>query len=140
MLLLPHAAFGTVLATKIENPSVGLTAAFFSHYLLDAITHWAFTPYPRLKEIIFTFLDLFLGLGFGLIISLKYQSVFPFLGAGLAMLPDAIRFPYWWLKIRWPILLWHEKIHMAIDHETLNILLGLLPQIVIVGLSIWILI
>ena len=53
MLSTPHLLVGAAIVKSIPNPAISLPAAFFSHFLLDAVPHWDGSPEaPFSKKII----------------------------------------------------------------------------------------
>lgn len=44
-----HALIGAAIASKIPNPYIGLSLAFFGHFVADLIPHWDFAIDRRVK-------------------------------------------------------------------------------------------
>jgi len=143
MLSISHALTGAFIAQKVGNPILAIPLVLASHYLEDWILHWdvgtGLSNGTRKKETAI-FLELFdLAISVGLVYW-WFQSGVPMLnidawfGAFLGLLPDFVEAPRnflhfnpWWLK---PFNDFHHGFH----HRTPNMLLGLLPQFVVVGL------
>jgi hypothetical protein len=143
MLSISHALTGAFLASKLQNPILYIPATLVSHYIEDWIIHWdvgtGLTNGTRKRRdaILMELIDLGIS---GVLIFLLFQAGKPNLsfgvwfGAFLGLLPDFVEAPRnflhfnpWWLK---PFNDFHHGFH----HSTPNIILGLLPQVVVVGL------
>lgn len=95
MILTPHLLVGAVLATKIQNPVLGLTLAFLSHFIVDLIPHseyWDLTKnvsgkwnYTK-KKILIVALDFVAGIL--LLWFLSENKVMAFAGGFLGILAD----------------------------------------------------
>ena len=100
MVLAVHIIVGAAIATKTQNPILGLSFAFLSHYLIDIIPHQKYNVGNILnkqwKNSFKCFLkitaDLFLGIGSILLFS-KNTSL-GLAGGFLAILPDGLTFLY----------------------------------------------
>lgn len=145
MLSISHALTGAYLATKLTNPWLYIPAVLASHYFEDWVLHWdvgtGLTNGTRKKRdaILMELVDLALA---GVLVFALFQSgqaglnFQAWMGAFLGLLPDFVEAPRnflkfnpWWLK---PFNDFHHGFH----HSTPNILLGLMPQFVVVGLIV----
>lgn len=148
MTLTTHAIVGAAIASVIPaHPSLAITAAFVSHFLLDAIPHW---DYPirsdsvnpevgatmkydgaLLADILTIGTDAVLGIGLALLLLGTPSSIALVLcGAGAAILPDALQFAYVRLP-REPLISiqrFHSFIHASWDLKARPIL-GIASQI-----------
>lgn len=143
MLSISHALTGAFLADKIGNPVLYVPAVLVSHYVEDWILHWdvgtGLSNGTRRKRdaVLMELVDLGLA---GLLVLALFQlgrpqlSLNVWFGAFLGLLPDFVEAPRnflhynpWWLK---PFNDFHHGFH----HSTPNILLGLIPQVIVVGL------
>lgn len=146
MLSISHALTGAFLANKIQNPILYIPAVLASHYIEDWILHWdvgtGLTNGSRKKRdaILLELIDLALA---GAMVYSLFQAgsvslnLNAWLGAFFGLLPDFLEAPRnflkfnpWWLK---PFNDFHHGFH----HSTPNMVLGLLPQIVVVGAIIY---
>lgn len=96
MTSLTHMVFGGAMTTKIRKPWAAAAAAFFSHFLLDAVPHndylyfylndWEYVYFSPMSLVL-----LGLGIGLLLLIGWRKKNKFNFwLAGGLAALPDVI--------------------------------------------------
>ncbi|MEP7167591.1 MAG: hypothetical protein ABI758_06480 [Candidatus Woesebacteria bacterium] len=143
MLSISHALTGAFIASKVHNPILAIPLVLASHYAEDWILHWdvgtGLSNGTRSKRTALT-LELFdMALSVGLVYW-WFQSGYPMIntdawfGAFLGLLPDFVEAPRnflhfnpWWLK---PFNDFHHGFH----HSTPNMVLGLIPQVVVVGL------
>lgn len=118
MVLTPHGIFGAVVAIEISRrttqTALGITLAFFSHFLLDAIPHWDYLTSSLKKIRSFPLAELLKNRNFWqdalsialdlltcflIIIFLFGRSPQDFLialgGAFAAILPDLLQFLHW---------------------------------------------
>jgi len=162
MTLTTHAITGAALATLVPNyPALGFVIGFGSHYLLDAIPHWAYsiaslkkdeTNSLNTKVVISkdSYWDL-LKIGADGVLGLALASLFLgmfyhnslliiFLGAIGSMLPDALQFCYW--KWKWEPLTTLQRLHnwahtkMRLDDKPV---LGVLSQVLFIILVVLVL-
>lgn len=142
MLSISHAATGAFIATRVPNPLLAIPLVLASHYAEDWILHWdvgtGLSNGSR-KRSTAIFLELFdLGIA-ALLVYYLFQAgnselnIMAWAGAFTGLLPDFLEAPRnflhynpWWLK---PINDFHHGFH----HSTPNMLLGLAPQIVVLG-------
>jgi hypothetical protein len=143
MLSISHALTGAFIATKVQNPILAIPLVLASHYAEDWILHWdvgtGLSNGSRAKStaILLELGDLAITV---LLVFLWFQqgrsdlNTMAWLGAFMGLLPDFIEAPRnflhynpWWLK---PLNDFHHGFH----HSTPNMLLGLAPQIVVIGL------
>jgi len=151
MYLIPHVLVGATIASQVSNPPAAILLSFLSHFALDAIPHSTISVSNlNGKRFAYTILlgDMF-GAGLlALFLSLRGGLGSPqFWLIGLsclaAVLPDAVRFPYYFLNYRPAIARFWEKWHQIIDQEVRhkklfhgNILMGYLTQIAIIAICI----
>lgn len=153
MILVTHAIVGgAIMKFMPGHPAVGLILAFASHFVLDAIPHWAyelksydFNQKEPLKSILHLnrdFLKDSVKMGMdgilGLVISLALFSSPPIggwagLGAVFAMLPDFLQFLY--LTVRREPFTSLQKLHSwtHTKHETNKFTFaGIFSQLIII--------
>ncbi len=159
MTLTTHGVTGALIVASMPlYPAVGLTLAFGSHFLLDALPHWDYKILSLDKVeakkgvVVMTggrnfFLDLFrigtdgfLGLALTVSISLFfYNSVLGLLivGALVAMLPDFLQFVFGRFKFEFlrPLQNFHSNIHTKIKIEN-NLLFGIGSQATLIFLCL----
>ncbi len=113
MLETPHVIVGAAIATKVGNPALAIPLAFASHFILDRIPHWNPHFYtetqkfgmPTKKSTTIAVGDEVLAIGTSLFIASmalpNYGQAFVILASCFAaVLPDQIKFPYFFLKNR----------------------------------------
>ena len=133
MLLAPHILVGAAVASRFQNPLLGIVFAFLSHFLLDSIPHWEYSikelRHIKTKGIRYCmpiFLRIVLDITTGiaiLIIALYFgRNEIPFsawaLGGFFAILPDGITF-LGMLKPRNKIILFFINI-VHIPHHAIH--------------------
>jgi hypothetical protein len=104
---------GAAIATKVVNPALALPLALGSHFLLDRIPHWnphLFTETQKLgqpsqKSTTIAYVDVGLALGLGLFVASRYTNNPPMVvliltSCLLSVLPDLVKWPYYFLKKR----------------------------------------
>jgi len=136
-----HALVGGVIASSTaQNPALGLTLAFVSHPLMDAIPHWDFgigwKKKSRLKFFLEASFDFSLGLTvsyflFGQNLELWYFWIVIFASESW----DLVETPYWFLNWRFPpfstLYNFSKKLHSEIKPFW-----GIVTQVVTVVLVI----
>ncbi len=137
MTLSVHAIAGTAAALAFRsNPITALLAAFFSHFVLDAIPHWHYKILSKSPDSSLPFgIKLNLGVNFlkdifrgsidfclGLIVSMLISSFFfpdsfwiTLLGAFASVLPDFLQVIYYLLPNK--LLFYFQKFHQGIHSE-----------------------
>lgn len=145
MLSIPHTLTGAFIASQLPHPALYLPLTLASHYLEDWIPHWdvgtGLSNGKRKRSTAFLLELIDLALAFGLIY-LLWQKGVPdiqwhiWIGALAGLLPDFIEAPRNFLKWEpWPTGYFnriHQKFHHSIHHMTL----GLVPQVIVVGLIV----
>lgn len=120
MLETPHVVVGAAIAAKVGNPALAIPLALASHFVLDKVPHWnphLFTETQKLgqparQSTIIAVVDVALALGIGLFVASRYADdptmSLTVLACSLAsVLPDIIKWPYYYLKNRWePLRRW----------------------------------
>jgi len=117
MLETPHVMVGAAIATKVVDPALALPLALGSHFILDRVPHWnphLFTEtqkygQPSQQSTLIAWVDVGLALGLGLFVASRYLNnpnmVVVILASCLAsVLPDLVKWPYYFLKKRGGIL------------------------------------
>jgi hypothetical protein len=112
LTLTTHAIVGAAIASMLPaHPYVAISAAFASHFLLDAIPHWDYPVRSSsmkpgvvgamkfdgevLADMLTIGADAILGFGLALLLFARPSDlVLTACGAGAAMLPDALQFAY----------------------------------------------
>lgn len=147
MLSISHSLTGAYLAVTLPQPALFVPAIFASHYLEDWIPHWDVgTGLSRGKRQVSHAIAMEIGelVITGILLYVFFQqgktevNWLAWIGGGIALIPDFIEAPRNFLK-REP---WFFKplndLHQAFHHSTPNIVLGLLPQALLL-LAIWLL-
>ncbi|HZZ98306.1 MAG TPA: hypothetical protein VFG51_00050 [Candidatus Saccharimonadia bacterium] len=143
MLSISHAATGAFIAAKVQNPLLYVPLVLVSHYIEDYILHWdvgtglSNGTRQRAHAFLLEFIDLGLAI---FIIWLMYKSATPAVqfnasvGGFVGLVPDFMEAPRnflhwnpWFLK---PFNHFHHMLH----HSTPNMVLGLVPQIILIAL------
>lgn len=148
MLSITHGLTGAFLATALPSPILYAPAALALHYLEDWTLHWdvgtglSNGSRKRSTAILLELVDL--ALMVGIIIFVWNFTDTPltinvWFGVFFALLPDFLEAPRnflkWepnWLK---PINQFHHNFH----HSTPNMLLGLLPQVLVIATIVFLL-
>jgi hypothetical protein len=146
MLELPHAIVGATIATKVSNPFLSLPLAFLSHFLLDILPHWnphIFTEMQASgkiskKSVVIIFLDALMALLFGLFLAFRFwpkidRVTIILLGSFLAVAPDLIEAPYFFLRAKNEFLLKLIKFQNKVQWKT-RPLVGIISQIAVLFL------
>lgn len=140
MLSISHAATGAFIATKVSNPLLSFPLILASHYVEDYVLHWdagtGLSNGTRKRSHAFLLELIDLALAIVLVYLLFQQSIMAvnthaWFGAFVGLLPDFLEAPRnflhwtpWFLK---PV----NRFHHALHHSTPNVLLGLLPQVIV---------
>jgi len=117
MLETPHVVVGAAIATKVVNPALAIPLALASHFILDKVPHWnphLYTEtqklgHPAGKTTKIALLDVGIALASGLFIASRFSQdpgkVVLILSCSLvSVLPDLIKWPYYYLGKRWKYL------------------------------------
>ena len=146
MLSISHGLTGALIATKIPNPLLSTPLILASHYIEDWILHWDFgtglSSGKRRKStaIVLECCDLCVT---AILVYWWFQhgSEIPnwqaWYGTFIGLLPDFLEAPRNFFKFN---PLWLKPLndfHHGFHHSTSNILIGLLPQILVVGFIFW---
>lgn len=150
MLETPHVLIGAAIATKVGNPYLALPLAFLSHFVVEKIPHW--NPHlnaekkkyghPTKKTTIIVAFDSTVALVLGSYLSYRVLpntnlALTTFFACFLAVLPDVIEAPYFFLGINHNIFQqkW-IKFQKSLQNDA-PLIPGLLTQLVIGVLSWW---
>lgn len=149
MLELPHTIVGAAIAAKVGNPALALPLALASHFIVDALPHWNPHLNRELKEhgrvtsrtTAFVAIDVVGSLIAGFTIA---STVLPnithfwvvILGAFLAVLPDVVEAPYFFLRKEYAFVGRLIAFQKSIQNDTLP-LVGLTTQAVLVAAALW---
>lgn len=149
MLETPHVIVGAAIATKLGNPALAIPLSLASHFVLDKIPHWnphLFTEtkkygQPSSRSTTVALVDVGAALGLGLFVASRYLGNPTMVGTVLAcclasVLPDLVKWPYYFLKKRGGIL---EKWVLFERSIQVNARFwpGILTQFVVVGTAFW---
>lgn len=144
MLELPHTIVGATIATKIGNPLLSLPFAFLSNFLIDLLPHWNPHLYSEMnhdgkvskKSTIICLIDSSLALVGGLFLAFRFWPNFAkvgivLLGCFLAVLPDVLEAPYFFLgsknKYILKLISFQRKLQWSISPTP-----GILTQVVLI--------
>jgi len=149
MLETPHVLVGAAIATKLGSPALAIPLSLASHFVLDKIPHWnphLFTEtkkygHPSDRSTMIALADIGAALGLGLFVASRYSAdptmVATVLACCLAsVLPDLVKWPYYFLKKRGGIL---EKWVLFERNIQVNASFwpGILTQLVVVVTAFW---
>jgi len=146
MLSIPHALTGAFLAHQVPIPAFYVPAAFAFHYLQDWIPHWDFgTGLSTGRRKISTAILLELGelaVTIGLIYlifqrghdQIQYHI---WIGGLMGIMPDLIESPRNFLKWEPFFLKPLNKFHGLFHNSTHNKFVGLMPQVITVGVILF---
>ncbi len=149
MLETPHVILGAAIATKIPNPFISIPLALASHFVLDKVPHWnphLYTETQKLGHpsrvstaIALTDIGLSLVAGFYFAgrFAPDYQRSAVVLACCLAaVLPDVVKYPYYYFKARFDILTKWVKFERSLQVDT-TFYPGVLTQLLTILASIW---
>jgi hypothetical protein len=143
MLSISHALTGAFIASRLPNPVLYVPLTFAAHYLEDWIPHWdvgtglSSGRRKRSSAIVMELIELVITVG------LVYwfwkttngtPSWHIFAGAFCALVPDFMEAPRNFLKWDPSFLKPFNDFHHQFHHSTMNKVVGLLPQVVVVGI------
>lgn len=144
MLELPHALVGAAIATAVSNPALALPLALASHFATDYVPHW--NPHINteiktrgkisLSSKIILVADSFGALIIGSTIAARAlpdikHAVVILLACFLAVLPDVIEIPYYFLGLK-RIHLLNRLINFQRSHQwNVPKVWGILSQIIV---------
>ncbi len=139
MILTTHGLAGAAVVSFFpEQPWLAITAAFASHFLLDALPHWDYSIQCLKKDVndptheglvvnplsLIDLLKISIDFTCGIILALMLLPIFPvamsvwliLAGALAGMLPDFLQFIYFKFKPRWvkPFQRLHDFAHTRI--------------------------
>ena len=161
MTLTTHAIVGAgIVSLTVYNPTLGICAAFLSHFVIEAIPHWSYEikstaiqPHSGITHISFSdksFIRDFFVIGTDGVLGLIFSSLLfstpqtfwvIFAGACAGMLPDILIFIYsrWQHEPLVSLLKFHEWIHTRyqawMQH---NPVFGISSQILLIILFVYI--
>lgn len=153
MLETPHVAVGAAIAVKFGNPYFALPAALVSHFIMDIVPHWN----PRLTKNLddsgkvpfgsrnfnIVLVDSTLALCGGLFIASRFlpdvdKAAVIVACCFLAVLPDVVELPHYFLGVRIPVMTKFIKWQKSIQNDT-TLFWGLFTQSITIVLSLmWI--
>lgn len=145
MLSISHAVTGAFIASKFPHPLVFIPLTLASHYLEDWIPHWdvgtGLSNGKRKRSTAFLLEWLDLAAAVTLIYFFWQQGTNQIIyhiwaGAFTGLIPDFIEAPKNFLQWEPFYLKPLNKIHGWLHHSVENMILGLTPQLITVGL-IW---
>ena len=149
MLETPHVALGAAIAVKVGNPALSIPLSLASHFLLDRVPHWNPHLYtetqkfgvPSRKSTIIGAIDIGLSLilGFGIAATVLPDKVMAgtIVACSLAsVLPDVIKYPYYYFKARYKPLVRWVKFERKMQVDT-SFWPGVMTQLLVVLTSLW---
>lgn len=152
MLETPHVVVGAAIATKVANPALSLPLAFASHFVLEKVPHWNphlntetkkyGKPTDKSTKIVIADVIVSLALG-GYIASRALPDTTRFLiiliAAFVAVLPDIIEGPYFFLGLRHKLIERWIAFQKSIQVDT-EVIPGLITQVItIIAALAWVL-
>jgi hypothetical protein len=146
MLSISHGLTGAFIASKIHNPILVIPLIFISHYIEDWIPHWdvgtGLSTGKRKKSTAIKLELVELVITLGLVWAFTYVAApapawHIWWGLFVALVPDFMEAPRNFLKWEPGFLKAFNNLHGQFHHSTPNMLLGLLPQVVVVAIIFW---
>jgi len=143
MLVITHALVGGLVATKISHPIITSPLLFLTHLFLDRIPHWDLgTDFRKRKKVVNFLLgltDLLGGIGACWLIFQKTFPLNPLLWTGVffSLLPDFLEFPALFLNWRFFPFDKLEFVHSHYFHRKSKFPQGLILQIIIIGVILF---
>lgn len=152
MLETPHVALGIAIAVKSGNPWLALPLSLASHFLLDRVPHWNPHFYTETKKFgkpkkLSTYIavvDEIIAIGLTLFMAYKFlpnlnTSFLILVCSFLSVLPDQIKFPYFFLKMRSGFIKKWVDFERSIQVEV-SPFWGIVTQLIVITASLfWIL-
>ncbi len=149
MLELPHTVVGAAIAVKIGNPALALPLALASHFVLDVLPHWNPHLNSELKNhgkvtsrtTAFIALDsvgsLVAGFGIASTVLPNFNHfVVVLLGSFLAILPDLVEAPHYFLRKEHSLVSKFITFQKSIQNDA-PVWIGIPVQLLIMGASLW---
>lgn len=154
MLSIPHSLTGAFIASKLPHPILYIPLTLGMHYLCDWIPHWdvgtglSTGKRKRSTALILELGELVITVGliywfffadFGKPLNLTDSySIHIWMGALTGIIPDLVEAPRNFLKWEPWFIKPFNDVHGSFHHSTPHILIGLIPQVILV-LLIWLL-
>ncbi|MGA2666529.1 MAG: hypothetical protein ABSE91_00370 [Patescibacteria group bacterium] len=163
MTITPHLLTGAAIVANTKNIPLGLTLAFFSHFVLDALPHLdpgtfhnqrqlGYQKVVKLEEVhrhdrpwplwIYLFVILEFIFAWILVVVLFYGRPnfgWIILGGFLGMAVDILDNPVFYPTLSWPVLkqihYLHHRVHYNLDPKKWY--WGLLSEVIIIAGSLW---
>jgi hypothetical protein len=145
MLSISHSVTGAFIASKFPNPLVYVPLTLATHYLEDWIPHWdvgtglSNGKRKRLTAFLLEWIDLAATVALVYIFWQKGADQIQYhvwAGAFTGLIPDFVEAPRNFLHWEPFFLKPLNKFHASLHHSVENIIFGLTPQIMTIGL-IW---
>lgn len=142
MLSVSHAATGALIAAKLPHPLLYIPLAIAAHFLEDSIPHWdagtGLTNGKRTKGVAFILglIDLVAAMGLIYLFWQSGQSALQthiWLGAVAGLSPDLVGAPSMFLGLDFKFLKHFHAFHKFVHTSTPKMLMGLLPQAILIG-------
>lgn len=140
---------GAAIAYKVGNPALALPLAFASHFVLELVPHWNPHLYTELKKYgkvttqstMLVAADVVLSLAFGFFIAAQALPDFNrgfliLLGAFVAVLPDIVEGPYFFLGARNALIEKWVLFQRGIQSNA-PLPIGILTQVLILAAAFW---
>lgn len=142
MTSISHALIGAALAAKISNPVLVAPIAFAVHFVCDAIPHWDLGTNWRLRPkqttaalaILETIIAVF---GTYLIFKNFVPQGALMVAIVFSLLPDWLEAPYYIFMPKAPKFFYYCYKIQSIIHSRMQFPMGLITQIITVGLFLW---
>ncbi|CAN5133418.1 hypothetical protein BH11PAT1_BH11PAT1_3870 [soil metagenome] len=120
-----HAVIGTVLASQITNPYIGIPVAILSHLAADSFPHWDTGTNYKKKPFHIFWIQSLIDLGASFVLPfflISYLSPQPnlfylYTMVISAQLLDWLAVPYVFLKLRFPPFSWLNNIQKPFDNR-----------------------
>ncbi|MEK7503698.1 MAG: hypothetical protein AAB577_01805 [Patescibacteria group bacterium] len=148
MILTPHILVGVAIATKVQNPILGLVFVLLSHYFLDLFPHNEYSIKNirggRWSVSLPDFLKAFLDIALALVIISFTAGFSPMIitAVAVSILPDGLTL----LQCIFPenkLLIKHLKIHWAIndvsENKKIPDVMGIISQVLVAAIAIYLL-
>jgi hypothetical protein len=154
MLATPHILTGAVIGILLSSIPAIIIIVFLSHFVLDTIPHTEVSTFRSIEErndphsvksidYIVAAIDIILGIGIAIYLLVRQENFFlPMIGIFFAEIIDIDNLPWWQyhiscLPIAKQLSHFHSWIHF--DLKTKYWPVGIITQLIIIGVAIWVL-
>jgi len=144
----PHVIVGAAIATKVVHPALAIPLAFASHFILEKVPHW--NPHlntetekfgrPTKKSTAIVVVDAAVALASGSYLAYRTLpnqalAITVFISCFVAVLPDLIEGPYFFLNVRNEVVKRWIKFQKSLQVDT-DIIPGLATQLITIAAAL----